>query len=275
MDNLSVEKEIRMKKVSLLMMTYNIEDELKKTLDCVKRQDYSNIEVVIADGGSKDRTVEIIQEFAKQTKIEVQWISEKDHGLYDALNKAVEMATGDYLLVMNDQLIDDRALSKMVQAIEAGDYDGVHSDLIYADEEKVQRYWHMGQGTLRQGWMPGHPTLMLKKEVYEKYGNYDLNFRIAADYDFMIRIIRGGIKIVYVPEILVRMYYGGTSTGGLSDYLDSLKEGHRALKKNNVKMAWTIDILRTSRVLLQFLKSKKKAEEVWREYQKQHMDYSK
>lgn len=266
--------EIRMKKVSLLMMTYNIADELNKTLKCVKRQDYPDIEVVISDGGSKDGTVEIIQEFAKQTEIEVRWVSEKDHGLYDALNKAVGMATGDYLLVMNDQLIDDSALSKMVRAIEAGDYDGVHCDLIYADEEKVQRYWHMGQGTLRQGWMPGHPTLMLKKEVYETFGDYDQNFRIAADYDFMIRIIRGGVKLAYVPEILVRMYYGGTSTGGLSNYIDSLREGHRALKKNNVRMAWTIDIVRTCRVLLQFLKSTKKATEIWNGYQKQQIDRS-
>ncbi len=257
-----------MKKVSLMMMTYNSKENLQKTLASVKSQDYPAIEVAIADGGSTDGTVDIIKEFEKQEQIEVRWVSEKDKGLYDALNKAVHMSTGDYLLVCNDELVDPAAVSKMVSALESHQCDGVHADLIYADDEKVQRYWHMGQGSIRSGWMPGHPTLLLKKEVYDKFGDYDDSFKIAADYELMIRILQGGIKLAYVPEILVRMYYGGTSTGGLGNYIDSLKEGHRALKKNKVKFAWTIDCIRTCRVLVQFMQSNKKAQDMWSAYQK-------
>lgn len=250
-------------------MTYNNLHNLQKTLACVEKQDYPNIEIVIADGGSLDGTVEFIQQFEEKTRCEVVWLSEPDKGLYDALNKDVRMATGDYLLVCNDQYIDDAAISKLVAAAEQGNYDGAHCDLIYASEDEVKRYWHMGQGVIRWGWMPGHPTLLLKREVYEKYGNYDDRFKIAADYEFMVRILKDGkVKLAYVPEILVRMYYGGTSTSGVSSYIDSIREGHTALTLNGVKGAVVIDFIRMMRVFLQFI-NKKKASAIWQAYQKQ------
>lgn len=256
-----------MKKVSVLVMTYNNLPNLKKTLACVEKQDYPNIEIVIADGGSSDGTVEFIKDFAEKTKCEIRWVSEPDGGLYDALNKDIRRATGDYLLVCNDQYIDNSAISKLVMAIEQGDYDGAHCDLIYASEDEVKRYWHMGQGTIRQGWLPGHPTLLLKREVYEKYGNYDDKFKIAADYEFMVRILKDGeVKLAYVPEILVRMYYGGTSTSGMGSYIDSIREGHIALTRNGVKGAAFIDFIRMFRVLLQFV-NKRKAKMIWNNYQ--------
>ena len=250
-----------MKKVSLLMMTYNSEKNLENTLKSVALQDYPDIEIVLADGGSKDGTLEVIKKFSQESHCEVKWISEPDKGLYNAMNKVVDMATGDYLLVMNDQLMRPDSLSKMVSAVESGDYDGVHSDLIYADKE-VCRYWHMGNGKLWTGWMPGHPTLMVKRQVYEKFGNYDESFKIAADYDFMVRIIKGGCKLNYIPEILVRMYYGGTSTNGLRSYVDSFKEGCRVLKKNHIKCGVVINTLRTVRVLSQF-RTKKEIKHLW------------
>ena len=110
------------------------------------------------------------------------------------------------------------------------------------------------QKSLYLGWMPGHPTLFLKREIYKKYGLYNPDYRIAADYEFMIRFLKDkSNRLAYLPKTIIRMYYGGTSTSSISSYLLSLKEGHRALKDNGIKGAFAIDIIRTCRVLMQFL----------------------
>lgn len=252
------------KKVSLLLMTYNNVVNLKKTLESIERQDYPNIEIVISDSLSTDGTVELIKEMSAKSKYEFNWISEKDDGLYYALNKDIKRATGEYLLVANDEFIDKNAITKLVDAIERENSDGAHADLIYANDQIVKRYWRMNKGTIRTGWLPGHPTLMLKKEVYEEYGDYNCQYKSASDYEFMIRILKNGkIKLSYVPEILVRMYYGGTSTGGVKNYWRSIQEGHEALINNNMRWAGVIDILRTIRVLKQFI-FKKDANEKWK-----------
>lgn len=127
------------------------------------------------------------------------------------------------------------------------------------DGDRVVREWRMGRGCFRQGWMPGHPTLYLKREVYEQCGLYDTSYKCSADYEFMIRALYGREdKLAYVPEVIVGMYYGGTSTQGLGSYLVSLKEGHAGLKKNGIKGAWWIDIRRTCKVLGQFVKAKRR-----------------
>ena len=117
------------------------------------------------------------------------------------------------------------------------------------------RYWKQGQGSIKKGWMPGHPTLYLKKQVYDTYGLYKTDYRISADYEYMIRILKDEkVKLSYIPRVLIYMCHGGTSTNSLGSYLDGLKEGHRALKENNVKHAFFIDMVRTLRVLLQFVR---------------------
>lgn len=263
-----------MKKVSILMMTYNNVDNFKRTFQSIIMQDYPNIEIVISDNESSDGTVQMIEQFAVNNTFDIKWVSEKDGGLYNALNKDLKMATGDYILVFNDEFIDKSAISKLVNAIENENCDGAHADLIYADEENVKRYWHMKNGSLKNGWMPGHPTLMLKKAVYEKYGFYNEKFKIAADYEFMIRILKdGSLRLAYVPDILVRMYYGGTSTNGVGSYVDSLKEGHQALVQNGVKGALLADILRLARVIVQFLR-KGQATSIWKTYQSKRLESS-
>lgn len=257
-----------MKKVSIMMMTYNSIDNLRKTFKSIEQQDYPNIELVISDGGSKDGTVELIKQFSESSSFDVKWVSERDNGLYDALNKDIKMATGDYLLVFNDQFIDNSAITKLVKAIESEHSDGVHADLIYADEDKVKRFWHMAKGNIRWGWTPGHPTLMLKKEIYDKYGMYSEQYKIASDYEFMVRVLKNKeVKLAYVPDVLVRMYYGGTSTSSMSSYYVSVTESHLALADNGIRCAWLIGILRSFRVLLQFL-CIGKAERIWKEYNK-------
>ena len=248
-----------MLKVSLLVTTYNVKDHLRITLDHITRQDYPDMEVVIVDGMSTDGTVDVIQEYAERMEqnpsIAVRWISEQDQGLYDAMNKAYGLSTGDIIAVCNDMLYTDDAVSKLVGAIEQGGSNciGAHADLVYVEGERVVRSWHMGEGRLRQGWMPGHPTLFLKREIYEKYGLYDIRYRCAADYEFMVRFLKDeNNRLAYVPEVLVAMFYGGTSNAGLSNYLVSFRESYQALRKNKVKCPFGITLLRTLRVLRQF-----------------------
>ena len=245
------------KKVSLILTTYNCAENLKRTLESIEQQDYPKIEVNIKDGGSTDGTLAVIEEYAGTSHNPVNWVSKSDKGIYDAMNQGYALATGDIIVFFNDMFLKTDAVSRMVRKIEDEPVCvGAHADLVYATDEKVVRYWKMGtQKSLYRGWMPGHPTLFLKREIYEKYGLYNTDYRIAADYEFMIRFLKDKEnRLAYLPETIIRMYYGGTSTSNAGSYLQSLKEGHRALKENGVRCAAWIDFLRTCRVLLQFVK---------------------
>lgn len=244
-----------MKKVSIITTTYNDCESLKKTIEQIKAQDYPNIEYIIVDGLSKDDTPKVIKEAEEHFGERLKWISEKDKGIYDAINKGLKLATGDYIGLCFDQFASNDVISKMVAIMEKEGTDGVHGDLDYMDGERIVRKWRQGQGNIRTGWMPGHPTLYLKKEVYEKYGLYKTDYRISADYEYMIRILKDGeVKLSYIPEVLIKMAHGGTSTNGLGAYLEGLKEGHRALCENGVRFAFVTDFLRILRVLGQFIK---------------------
>ena len=240
-------------KVSIITTTYNDKENLKKIIAQVKKQDYDNIEYVIVDGGSTDGTREVIAEAEAYFGDRLKWISEKDKGIYDAINKGIRLSTGDILGCCFDQYAGPDVISKMVAIMEKEGTDGVHGDLYYIEGDKVVRYWHQGQGNIRFGWMPGHPTLYLRKSVYDKYGLYKTDYRISADYEFMIRILKDDkVKLSYLPEVLIYMSHGGTSTNSLGAYLAGMKEGHRALRENGVRFAWFTDLCRTLRVLAQF-----------------------
>lgn len=246
-----------MQKVSVITMTYNDCENLRKCVKQILAQDYEEMEYIIVDGGSTDGTMEVILEAKEVLKDRLIWVSEPDKGLYDALNKGIKMATGDIVGIMCDEFASPQIVSKMVKAIEESSCDGVHGNINYVDGDRIVRKWRMGQGTIRTGWMPGHPTLYLKREVYEQYGLYKIDYKIAADYEFMIRILKDQkVKLAYIDEVLVHMFHGdnSTSTGGLSNYIASLKEGHRALKENKVPFAFVTDFIRIVRVVLQFLK---------------------
>lgn len=243
-----------MKKVSIITTTYNDSANLQRIIRQIEAQDYENIEYIIVDGASKDDTMEVIREAKKRFGERLLWISEKDGGIYDAINKGLKLATGDYIGLCFDEFAGPDVISRMVAIMEKEGTDGVHGDLDYMDGERIVRKWRQGQGNIRSGWMPGHPTLYLKKEVYEKFGLYKTDYRISADYEFMIRILKDGqVKLSYIPEVLIKMSHGGTSTNGLGAYLESLKEGHRALKENEIPFAFVIDLLRILRVMRQFV----------------------
>ncbi len=246
------------KRVSLILTTYNCKDNLLKTIKSIEEQDYPNIEVCISDSCSTDGTLEVIKEYAESSKHSVVYKSEKDSGIYDGINRSIQMSSGDYLEIMNDEYTCTDAISKLVKEIEESDsVVGSHADLVYKEGDVVRRYWKMGNGSIYSGWMPGHPSLMLKREVYDKYGLYNTNYICSADYEFMVRFLKEGNKLAYVPETLISMFYGGTSTGTAGSYTTSIKEALRALKENGVKGRLWITGLRTLRVLGQFLGRKK------------------
>lgn len=241
-------------KVSIITTTYNDARNLRETVQQVAKQDYPDIEYIIVDGASTDETPEVLKEAGERFGNCIRIISEPDKGIYSAINKGICLATGELIGCFFDRYADTHVISRMVETIEREKTDGVHGDLYYMDGGKIVRKWHQGQGSLRFGWLPGHPTFYVKRSVYEKYGLYKEDYRVAADYEFMVRCLKdGSVKLSYIPEVLVHMTYGGTSSSGLSAYLTSLKEGHRALKENGVPFAWFTDVCRTLRVLFQFL----------------------
>lgn len=259
-----------------MVTTYNVREQLKITLDSVERQDYPALEVIIVDGQSRDGTMDIIRAFAMKygrsgddsrvdsgaaqekecgRQLTVKWISEPDNGLYDAMNKALRMCSGDIVAVCNDRLCRPDAVTKLVRAIEQGGEGciGAHADLVYVEGERIIRTWHMGEGRLADGWLPGHPTMFLKREIYEKYGLYDTSYKCAADYEFMVRFLKDeNNRLAYVPERLVSMFYGGTSNAGLRNYWVSFREGYMALRRHGVKHPMLTTLKRTVRVLRQF-----------------------
>ena len=241
-------------KVSVVTTTYNDIENLKRILAEVKKQTYPNIEHIIVDGGSTDGTVELLKELEEKEPGRISWMSEKDNGIYDAINKGICMATGEIVGCCFDRYADEGVLMRMVEIMEKEGTDGVHGDLCYMDGDRIVRKWHQGQGVIRSGWMPGHPTLYLKKEVYDKFGLYRTDYRISGDYEFMVRILyRKEVTLSYLPEILIYMSHGGTSTNSLGAYVESMMEGHRALVENHVPFAWVTDLCRVVRVLSQFV----------------------
>ena len=241
-------------KVSVGTTTYNDIENLKRILAEVKKQTYPNIEHIIVDGGSTDGTVDLLKELEEKEPGRISWMSEKDNGIYDAINKGICMATGDIVGCCFDRYADEGVLMRMVEIMEKEGTDGVHGDLCYMDGDRIVRKWHQGQGVIRSGWMPGHPTLYLKKEVYDRFGLYRTDYRISGDYEFMVRILyRKEVTLSYLPEILIYMSHGGTSTNSLGAYVESMMEGHRALVENHVPFAWVTDLCRVVRVLSQFV----------------------
>ena len=216
-------------------------------------QTNKDFEYIIVDGGSTDETIDIVKSYESEFFGRLKWVSEKDKGIYDAMNQGYALASGDYILFFNDTFTKADAITTMVSALENNtECVGCHSDLVYEKDGHVVRRWKMGeQKSIYSGWMPGHPTLLLKREVYEKYGLYKTDYRIAADYEFMVRFLNEN-RIAYIPETLISMYYGGTSSNGIGSYFRSFTEGNRALRENGYRLCLGISVLRTVRVLLQF-----------------------
>ena len=243
-------------KVSFVLTTYNSIDNFTSTIDSILSQDYKNIEIIVKDGQSTDGTLEQIESYALKYPNIIKYQTSSDRGIYDAMNQGLKLCTGDVIIVFNDKFVCKDAVSRAIQELEKNkECVGVHSDLIYTIDGKPVRQWIMKTGTFDEGWMPAHPTLFLRKEIYERNDWYDTNYKCAGDYEFIIRVLKNmESKLVYISTVLVEMFYGGQSTSGIKAYLLSLVESYRALKKNGYKHPLLILIKRIIIVMGQFRK---------------------
>lgn len=238
-------------KISLITVCYNSEKTIKDTFESVLKQKYDNYEYLVIDGASKDSTVKIIKEYEKKFKGKMKWISEKDKGIYDAMNKGVKMASGDVIGLINS---DDYLYSADVFSIISDNFDdnvdGVYGNLFLEADDALgipKRTIISKKGKYSLGWMPPHPTVYLRKEVYKKVGLYDIKFRIAADYDLLLRIYKEHIDLKYINEILVCMRPGGASTDGIKGQIEGAKDAYRVIKKNKLKFPLFVSLCKVFR----------------------------
>jgi glycosyltransferase involved in cell wall biosynthesis len=233
-------------KISVVTVTFNSSATVRDTIESVLKQDYSNYEYLVIDGGSKDKTVDIIKEYEPKFGGRMKWISERDKGMYDGINKGIRMATGDVVGIINsddfyhrtdifDIIYKSFETNKNVQAI-YGDVRFVHPDNL----EKTVRYYsckHWKPWRFRFGFMPAHPTFFTYKENFEKYGYYQYDYHIAADYELLIRhLYTNKVPAKYVPVDFMKMRTGGRSTNGWKANVLLNREIVRACKENGI---WT------------------------------------
>jgi glycosyltransferase involved in cell wall biosynthesis len=241
--------------LSILTVTYNSLTTLKDAYASLCAQTYTQWEWIVQDGGSTDGTLEWLESLSDAR---VNWVSEKDHGIYDALNKAVGRASGEWIgLLHSDDLYPNNDVLQVVVAAMAGN-DAIYGDLKYvqaADVTKVLRHWQseaFAPTLLRKGWMPPHPTLFLRKEVYAKVGGFDTRYRIAADYDFILRVFRTpNLKIHYLPQVLMLMRQGGASSK-LSNLVAKSKEDLQIMRANGLPFPLLVLFRKVSRKFVQF-----------------------
>ena len=241
-------------KVSIITVTRNSSETLQDCFDSVKNQNYKNIEHILVDGNSTDNTLEII------TNNNVSnFISEEDKNLYDAMNKGVKLASGDLIGILNsDDIFEDQnTISQIVDSI--GDCDAIYSDLCYVKKEdtnKVVRYWKSGEFTdlsFENGWMAPHPTLFVKKEIFEKFGMYNIDLSNSADYEFILRLFyKHKIKVKYLPKITVRMRVGGLSNKSIAHRLNASKEDRISWETNGLSCPYFFSIFKPLRKVPQF-----------------------
>ncbi|MEY0234828.1 glycosyltransferase family 2 protein [Providencia manganoxydans] len=223
-------------KVSIITATYNSSNTIIDTLTSLENQSYKNIEYIIIDGASKDNTLEIIKKYStKVSKI----ISEPDKGIYDALNKGIEVSTGDIIgfLHSDDILAYPTAIEDLVNTLMNEQSQAIYADLEYVSKENtsnVVRRWISGNykhSNLKKGWMPPHPTFFMKRNLYKQYGSFDLNFKISADYDSLLRYLwLNNISVSYLPKVVTKMRVGGESNRSFLNILKKTKEDILALR---------------------------------------------
>ena len=250
-------------KISIITITYNSAATLPRALESVRSQTYGDIEHIIVDGASTDGTKELIINYQlsiiNSQSPKVRWISEPDGGIYNALNKGIAMATGDVIgfLHSDDVLYSPDSIGQIAATFESSGADVVYGDLEYRHGDKVVRRWRSNafrRGDLKYGWMPPHPTVYVRREVYRQVGPYDEWFRISADYDMILRIFTAGYKTRYIPQVLVAMETGGASNRDAKARLSKTQEDYIALKKNHVGAGLLTVACKQLRKIRQFLR---------------------
>lgn len=245
-------------KVSIITVTYNSAATLPDTIQSIKEQDYLDLEYIIIDGGSEDRTLDIIK---NNSGVISKWISEPDEGLYDAMNKGIKMATGDIVGIINSDDFYHRSdsISKIVEAIQLSGKDSVYADVEFVDPsnlEKTVRYYSSKRFTLnkfKKGIMPAHPTFFTYRENFKKYGYYKTNYKITADFELLVRFLyKNKLSSFYLPIPLMKMRTGGLSTKSWKSNIIINQEDLRACKENGLKTNYFWLYSRYFKKLLEF-----------------------
>lgn len=230
-------------KISVITSTWNSAATLRDTIESVLRQAYPDIEHIIVDGGSTDGTMDIVREYEPQYKGRLRYVSEPDKGIYDAMNKGIRMATGEVVGLLNsdDFYTSDDMLAAVAEKMSHTGIDAVYGDVHYvnaSDLTKCVRYYSskpFHRTWMRLGFMPAHPSFYCRRDVYEKYGTFDLTYKVAADFENLLRLIFvNRIKTVYIPKDFVTMRTGGASSSGLQSHKKIMRDHLRALKTNGV-----------------------------------------
>lgn len=231
-------------KISVITVCYNAEETVENTILSVLSQDYPNVEYIIIDGASKDGTLEIVERYRDRL---AQWVSEPDKGIYDAMNKGIALATGDIIGLLNadDIYAHTGVLSEVAAAMRSESLDAVYADVDYFDgahPDKAVRHYssaYFKPSRMAWGFVPAHPTLFLRREIYQKFGYFKTNYRIAGDYDLIARIFKDGtLRYRYLPKVLVRMRLGGASTRSWHSMLRQNTEVIRACHENGIYTNW-------------------------------------
>jgi len=230
-------------KISVITVCYNSADTIRDTIESVVAQDYKDVEYIIVDGGSSDQTLSILRDYEAQiTKL----VSEPDLGIYDAMNKGLKLATGDIIGFINadDFYSSKQSLSLIAQAFQAEKIEACYGDLIYIDRHhpsRVVRYWRSSDfkaGLFAKAWCPPHPTFYARRSIFERFGHFDLNYKIAADMELMLRFMEvNKIRTRYIPAVLVKMRTGGASDGNLRSILAQNREVFSAFIKHRIKIS--------------------------------------
>ena len=247
-------------KISLITVTYNSARYLQNAIQSVYNQDYPNIEYIVVDGGSTDETVSIIEQ---NSSCITKWISEKDNGMYDAINKGMKLATGDIIGILNsdDVLASKSTLSKIAECFKEQQVDSVFGDLIYVhpeDTRKIHRYWRgtdYNRNAFRFGWMPAHPTFYVRRDIVEQLGGYETHYFTASDFELMTRYLyKHRISSYYLPELIVKMRTGGMSNGSFKKRFRANRRDYLALKSNEVPFPFIVSLIKPLRKLPQYIK---------------------
>jgi glycosyltransferase len=247
-------------KISVITAVYNREATIADAIKSVADQDCSDLEHVLVDGMSSDDTADIIE--ANRNTIDIA-IREPDSGIYDALNKGIAASTGDVVgfLHADDLFADQSVIQRVQEKFQSGDYDAVYADLTYVDFEdpdRVIRYWKSGDyfvSKFRFGWMPPHPTVYVKREIYDKFGDYRIDHGSAADYECMVRLmVRNQISVGYIPEVAVKMRVGGESNASIKNRMNANSADKVAWVENGLRPPFGLRFTKPFRKIPQYFR---------------------
>lgn len=245
-------------KVSIITVTYNSAKYVDDCINSVIRQNYSNIEYIVIDGNSTDGTLDIIKKYSPHI---TKWVSEEDNGMYDALNKGMQLATGDVVGILNsdDVLASADVIWEIVNCFQQNNVDSLYGDLVYVDPfdmQKVLRFWKglpYDRNRFKYGWMPAHPTFYFRRELFQKFGGYESRYFTAADFEFMSRYLyRFKISSFYLPKLLVKMRAGGASNESFYGRLRANRRDYLAMKNNKIPFPLIVSILKPLSKMPQF-----------------------